>query len=773
MGVVHLARSPAGRQVALKVIRPEYADDPDFRARFRREVAAARKVSGAFTASVVDADPDGDPPWLATQYVPGPSLAARVREGGPLARADCARLAGQLAEALRDIHRQGIVHRDLKPANVLLADDGVRVIDFGVARSLVQSRALTRTGSMVGTPAFMAPEQLSAPHSVSSATDVFALGCVVAFAAIGRSPFEDPRAAGMEPIAVAFAVVHGEPDLTGITGPLRELVAGCLAKDPARRPGVDEVVRRAARLRESVSGDTGGDAVGGPPGRRRRRARILAAALAVLAAGWLFPGDAPIPRLRSGCGPGMRGIQEGATHSCVGLLRDAAASSRLLPAGDRDLAAALDRVTAQNSEVVQASRKPGGRPFVSVVYMTPITAEYDGTALMESVRHDLEGAFLAQFALNRQAADVAGVGIRVLFAQTGGTAEQRHYTVEQILAHRRADRIVAAVGLGGSTAASQDMVGELTAGGLPAFASVMTADSWAGTPGLVRVAAPNADEAAAAVRFLGTGRMARERVLFVQDVATGDQYTSTLATQFRNRMPPARMVAAEPVLFDSSRPGMAATFRAQVAALCAARAEVVYFAGRGTSLPPFLQALAVRPCRDHRVTVLSGDDTITATQTPGFSSSVLAATLREGRIDLVYTGLAHPAAWKVDPGAFSPQAIAPFVDGTFTSSFPQEDLQDGRAIMMYDAVLTAFQAVRDSPAVAEQPTAADVYRTLADLRRSPALPGASGWIAIGEDGGPRDKAIPLIRIGPDGRTTAIAVLTADGRSPAAPAFQPG
>ncbi|MEU7136755.1 protein kinase [Streptomyces sp. NPDC046261] len=768
MGVVYLASSPGGRQVALKVIRPEYADDPHFRARFRREVAAARKVSGAFTACVVDAAPDGDPPWLATQYVPGDSLAARVRSRGPLPVADIARLAGQLAEALRDIHRQGIVHRDLKPGNVLLADDGARVIDFGIAKAVAESRALTRSGSMIGTPAFMAPEQLNGPHGISPATDVFALGSVLAFAAIGRSPFQEPGASGAEPIAAAFAVVHKEPDLAGVPGPLRELIARCLAKDPGRRPCLDEVMRLTARAAD-------GPCDPGPPRRAcgGRRGRALAAALVVLAA-LVAQGDAPQSAVSlggTGCAEGLRSIGQGRTRTCVGLLAGTSGASRssshssrspgIPGTPDGNLAPVLARIYTENRRVAAAAAEPGGRPFASIVYLTPITAGYDGAGMMESVRHDLEGAYIAQRRANHDPAPKAAARIRLLFAQTGGTAEQRQYTVGQVLRRQRAERIVAAVGLGGSTASSQDMIGELTAGGLPAFGSVLTADSWAGTPGLVRVAPANADQAAAAVRFLSTGEHAAARVLLVQDVAAGDQYTSTLGTQFRARLPAARLVEGEPKLFDSSQPGQADTFRAQLAGLCAARPDVVYFAGRGTSLPAFLTALTDRPCRERPLTVLSGDDTTQVTRTDGFGSKELAVALRTGRIDLVYTGLAHPGAWDVAPTAFAPEAVAPFRDGAFAAAFPDSDLDDGRAIMMYDALRTATRAVRNSPAVSD-PTATDVYRTLSTLHEGKGLPGASGWIMIGGDGGPRDKAIPVIRIKPDGRTTTIAVTSADG-----------
>ncbi|GAA2065760.1 serine/threonine-protein kinase [Streptomyces cheonanensis] len=246
MGVVYLARTPAGRQVAVKVIRREYAQDPGFRARFRREVAAARKVGGAYTAPVVDADPDGDPPWLATLFVPGGSLTDRVDRDGPLSAREAARVGAQLAEALRDIHGRGLVHRDLKPGNVLLAEDGVRVIDFGISRALTDSHRLTETGAVLGSPPFMAPEQLTGGAEVTQAADVFALGAVVAYAATGHSPFETGEVPGPDPLAVAYRVVHEEPVLDAVPEPLRELVGLCLAKDPRQRPDVVTVLRMAA-----------------------------------------------------------------------------------------------------------------------------------------------------------------------------------------------------------------------------------------------------------------------------------------------------------------------------------------------------------------------------------------------------------------------------------------------------------------------------------------------------------------------------------------------
>ncbi|MFJ4185381.1 serine/threonine-protein kinase [Kitasatospora sp. NPDC089509] len=240
MGVVYRAQSVSGRQVAVKVIRPELAADAEFRARFRQEVTAARKVSGAFTAPVLDADADAPAPWLATLFIAGPSLGERVSGQGPLTPPEVHRLAAGLAEALREIHRVGLVHRDLKPGNVLLAEDGPRVIDFGIAKSAGETQ-LTSTGVAVGTPPFMAPEQFRS-GTATAATDVFALGSVLAFAATGRGPF------GVDSShAVGFRVVYEEPDLTGLAAELRPLVVACLAKEPEQRPTVEQLLGLAAR----------------------------------------------------------------------------------------------------------------------------------------------------------------------------------------------------------------------------------------------------------------------------------------------------------------------------------------------------------------------------------------------------------------------------------------------------------------------------------------------------------------------------------------------
>ncbi|WP_327364260.1 serine/threonine-protein kinase [Streptomyces sp. NBC_01296] len=235
MGKVYLSYTPGGRSVAIKVIRPEFGEDAEFRRRFRQEVRAAERVQGLYTAPVIDSDTEGRRPWLATAYVPGPSLADAVQRHGGLPVPTVLLLVAGVAEALQVIHAAGIVHRDLKPSNVLLAGDGPRVIDFGIARA-ADATALTGSGVTIGTPTFMAPEQ-AAGGAVTPATDIFALGQVAAYAATGLPAFGEGTSHG-----VLYRIVHEQPDLTRLPAQLHELVTRCLAKDPAARPSVDEVL---------------------------------------------------------------------------------------------------------------------------------------------------------------------------------------------------------------------------------------------------------------------------------------------------------------------------------------------------------------------------------------------------------------------------------------------------------------------------------------------------------------------------------------------------
>jgi serine/threonine protein kinase len=282
MGRVFLGVSAAGRPVAVKVVHAELAADPEFRTRFSTEVAAARKVSGLFTALVVDADVDAPVPWLATSYVAGPSLSEAVRNSGPLTAWSLLALAAGLAKSLTAIHAAGVVHGDLKPSNVLLAPDGPRVIDFGISQA-AEAAPLARAGLVVGTPSFMAPEQ-AAGEEVGPRSDVFSLGAVLAFAATGHKPF----GAG-PPAAVLDRVVRVAADLEDAPAEVRPLIEQCLAKDPLRRPTAAELLARVTAAQSAMGprsepARAGADRPGLPrarDGRRRPRRRPLITASAV------------------------------------------------------------------------------------------------------------------------------------------------------------------------------------------------------------------------------------------------------------------------------------------------------------------------------------------------------------------------------------------------------------------------------------------------------------------------------------------------------------
>jgi serine/threonine protein kinase len=230
MGQVFLGVSPGGRRVAVKLIHPAHAGTAQFRERFAREIEAARRVGGFHTASVVDADPHADPPWMVTAFIEGPALQEDVDRRGPLPPDGVRALGAGLAEGLAAIHACGLVHRDLKPGNVILAADGPRIIDFGIARAIGATTGLTSTGVVVGTLTYMSPEQIRG-DPVGPASDVFALGSVLAFAATGRTPFGDDSAA-----TVMFRIFTEPPALAGLADErLRQVIGGCLAKP--RRTG--------------------------------------------------------------------------------------------------------------------------------------------------------------------------------------------------------------------------------------------------------------------------------------------------------------------------------------------------------------------------------------------------------------------------------------------------------------------------------------------------------------------------------------------------------
>lgn len=258
MGVVYLGSDRRGQRVALKVIRPDLAEDQEFRSRFAREVSAARRIRGGCTARLVAADLEADRPWFATQYVPGPSLHDKVAEEGPLPAAEVASIGAALSEGLVAVHEAGVVHRDLKPSNILLSPKGPRIIDFGIAWATGAS-TLTHVGTAVGSPGFLAPEQVRGA-AVTPATDVFSLGATLAYAATADSPFGHGSSEVM-----LYRVVHEEPHLFDVHDALAPLVRACLAKDPEERPST---LQLSMRLKEIAAREAQGLQERRPPAQR-------------------------------------------------------------------------------------------------------------------------------------------------------------------------------------------------------------------------------------------------------------------------------------------------------------------------------------------------------------------------------------------------------------------------------------------------------------------------------------------------------------------------
>ncbi|HET9081438.1 MAG TPA: protein kinase [Trebonia sp.] len=297
MGQVYLGFSPAGRAVAIKVIHPQFTSDQEFLRRFSNEVAAASAVGGLYTAPVVDYDLNSASPWLATAYVPGPTLATFIGKHGPLPEAALWRLAAGLAEALRAVHAKGLIHRDLKPANVLLADNGPHVIDFGISRAASSMTQLTSAGMAIGTPGYMSPEQAQG-QPVGPPSDLFSLGCVLAYAAAGTPPFH-----GGNPASILYRIVATEPDLTVIPPGPRQVVQACLKKNPADRPASGQLIAMINQLGPVTPASLGSFWPG-------TVARAIAAEQAAQTPAGLtppaaFPGTIPVG---AGAAPGPSGI---------------------------------------------------------------------------------------------------------------------------------------------------------------------------------------------------------------------------------------------------------------------------------------------------------------------------------------------------------------------------------------------------------------------------------------------------------------------------------
>ncbi|MFF0215794.1 serine/threonine-protein kinase [Streptomyces vinaceus] len=353
MGVVYLGSDRRGQRVALKVIRPDLAEDQEFRSRFAREVSAARRIRGGCTARLVAADLEAERPWFATQYVPGPSLHDKVAEEGPLTAAQIAAIGAALSEGLVAVHEAGVVHRDLKPSNILLSPKGPRIIDFGIAWATGAS-TLTHVGTAVGSPGFLAPEQVRGA-AVTPATDVFALGATLAYAATADSPFGHGSSEVM-----LYRVVHEEPHLIGVPDALAPLVQACLAKDPEDRP---TTLQLSMRLKEIAAREAQGLSDGRPPAQRARGAERPTGRLADAYADQRTErrtGGTPAPQgPDQGHGPGQ-GHGQGQGPNSGGHARPASSRpSSPRPSSSRNPGGPSSRPTAGRTGGRQAPRTTG------------------------------------------------------------------------------------------------------------------------------------------------------------------------------------------------------------------------------------------------------------------------------------------------------------------------------------------------------------------------------------------------------------------------------
>ena len=369
MGRVFLGLSAGGRPVAVKVIRAELAADQEFRVRFGREVAAARRVSGLFTALVVDADVDGPEPWLATAYVAGPSLSEAVTGYGPMSVQSTLALAAGLAEGLSAIHAAGVVHCDLKPSNVLLSQDGPRVIDFGISRA-AEVVSVAGVGQVVGSPGFMSPEQAMGAE-IGPPSDIFSLGAVLTFAATGGGPFGE----GSSP-ELAYRLVYGPPSLGQLPPQLRPLVERCLAKDPRERPTADEVLAEAGAVQPATGWPLAALAQHIPPNpvaatsAPRQAPPPPADDAGTLRRRWWRP-------LAAGVTAGVLAASVAASFALSGTPRHSSAAQLLVPGATSTRPPARPTSTFRRHPAAPSSPAPGPKPAIIPVVVTvtpPATA---------------------------------------------------------------------------------------------------------------------------------------------------------------------------------------------------------------------------------------------------------------------------------------------------------------------------------------------------------------------------------------------------------------
>ncbi|MBL1082345.1 ABC transporter substrate-binding protein [Streptomyces actinomycinicus] len=544
MGVVYLARSRPGSLVALKVIRAAHADDPGFRARFRREVETAGRVASPWVVPLLEADPDAESPWLATAFVPGPSLGEAVEECGPLPYRSVRFLGARLAEALEAVHGAGLVHRDVKPGNVLLAVDGPRVIDFGIAR-MPEDTALTASGMVVGSPGFLSPEQAQGRgREIGPASDVFSLGCLLAFAASGGRPFGRGSAA-----EVLVRTVRDEPDLAGVPAPLLPLLRDCLAKEPGDRPTV-------AEIRGTLDGAEPHDRGNGgwlPEPATRLLARRSTAALALPAV------EATVV---SGAAPGVATAPGSQEPSRSGTRR------RLLVLGSAAgiLAAGVTAARWTADRPGRASTRGGGTrlPRLVVALQADLTGGHKTAGLAQE-----HGVRLAVDRLN--ARTDRGFDLALQVHDDAGSPPRAQRIARQLAADGQVRAVIGPT----TDACAEAVLAEYQKALLPVVSVSVGLDGAAKYRTYAATRPPDGSLAAPLVAYLVRTARAR-KTLLVDDAAEGD-FSWNICASVSEAMPAGRHPTSRRTL--AADDDTAGDYRALAGSVTDAGADAVVFAG--------------------------------------------------------------------------------------------------------------------------------------------------------------------------------------------------
>lgn len=720
MGVVYLARDPEGNEVAVKTILPWRAADEEFQKRFARETRILQSLRDPRIVSVFAAFPGPERPCLVTEYVPGPSLADRLAEGGPLPPDAVRNLALDLAGALEAAHSRGVVHRDLKPANVLLGPRGTKVIDFGIARS-VDGERLTQTGHVLGTLPYLAPEQLRpGGPPAGPAADVWAWALTVGCAARGRGCFPVPDEARPYPAE------DDVPDLGGVPHDLVPLLRRALDRDPEKRPTSRDLVNALRPAAEPA-----------PVRRRARRRRaagagvaaaVLVPVLIALLAGvpGLFPADDEGERADVCTGGLTRAGSE-----CVGV------ADPVVPAGTfgSELGEIVGKIAQENRRVAREAAGDGRKPFVRVALVMPYSSNDSSPMSWEAIRESLDGAYTAQCRANGCPALKSGratglpgrvPAVQLLLANEG--SEQQHWkTVTDRLAKMTTGShpVVAAAGLGVSLPETQRLADRLSALKIPTVGGPLTATSLE-SPYLFKTSPSNLEHIAEVREHLERLN-GKQRGFLVYDT-NDDLYVQTLRDAFDEEFAAA---------IDTRRTGYVGSTRDHVVpklfgpavqSICSSDPDLVFYAGRDNDFPDFVTSLADRGLCNPGTGGTRPITVVTCWSGRSAYSGNPAAVkeLTRDKITVVDVSVLSPETWR--KGRSTPPGFDSFRTSFKELGNTDQELGDGYAIMNHDAVLTVAWAAESfaNQSGGAVPGPQDVYNQIINLHGGTWVAAASG-----------------------------------------------